>query len=117
MFIVRYLMIGVLFILIVVNIIENQDLKTKIRLANSTGFELSNISLFSIKFENLNPGDTSGYKEINYDYLKDDPLIYTTINHIILGLYVEIPKENKKNTFIVDSVNMENKRLYVRLSQ
>ncbi len=111
----KYFIAGVTTILIGSHSFHYQDTKTKIRVVNYTEFEMLNISLFSIKFENLNPGDSSYYKVIHYNYLKDDPLIYAKINNINLGLYLEIPVENKKNTYTIDSVDLNNKRLYVGL--
>jgi hypothetical protein len=112
---IKYFLIGVATILLGSHPFHYQDTRTKIRVVNSTEFDIVNISMFSKKFENLNPGDTTCYMDIHYNYLKDDPLIYATINDVNLGLYLEIAVENRKNTYIIDSVNLHNKRLYVRL--
>ena len=111
----KYFLTSVTTFLMAVHSFHYQDTKTKIRVINSTEFEIYNISLFSIGFENLEPGHMSCFKDIHYNYLKDDPLIYATINNINLGLYLEIPVEDKKNTYTIDSVDLNTKRLYVGL--
>ncbi|WP_133067223.1 hypothetical protein [Flagellimonas pacifica] len=88
-------------------------MKTKrIRVINNSEHSLSRVSLFSMNFEDLNPKDTSQYKEFDYDPLKDDALIYCVVNKKNMGRYLEIPnKEVLWMTYVIDS--LKNDIVYV----
>tara|TARA_R100001369_G_scaffold86579_2_gene121195 strand:+ start:2726 stop:3049 length:324 start_codon:yes stop_codon:yes gene_type:complete len=92
------------------NIKDTQS--SKIRVINRTNESFSNVVLYSMDFEDLKPGDTSVYKILDYDPLKDDPLIYCSIGDINFARYLEIPSENIRNfSYLIDSV--QNGILYV----
>ena len=89
---------------------------TKIRVVNNSSYKLTDISLFSIPFEDLKPKDTSEYKVLNYDYHKHDPLIYSRANNTNLVRYLAIPPENaKKFTYSIDSIH--NKVIFISTIQ
>lgn len=85
---------------------EMSDLQeTKIRVINRTNESFTNVVLFSIKFEDLKPSDTSVYKILNYNQLKDDPLIYCSIGDKNYARYLEIPNEQVKDfSYVMDSI-------------
>ncbi|HEA22428.1 MAG TPA: hypothetical protein ENH87_16125 [Pricia antarctica] len=82
-----------------------QDGSTKIRVINATDHSFTNVSLFSMNFDNLLPNDTLAYKELRYDSLRDDPLIYCVIDGKNLARYLTIPdKAARRFTYVIDSV-------------
>ncbi len=90
----------------------SQDDTTKIRVINGSDRVFTHVSLFSMMFEDLHPNDTSEYKELRYDPLKDDPLIYCVTDGKNLGRYLTIPDETvRRFTYVIDSVG--NGILYV----
>ncbi len=90
----------------------SQDSATKIRVVNASDLVFTHVSLFSMKFENLQPNDTSAYQELRYDPLRDDPLIYCVNDGKNLGRYLTIPdNEIRRFTYVIDSVS--NGILYV----
>ena len=83
----------------------SQDETTKIRVINASDRAFTNVSLFSMNFENLHPNDTSQYKELRYDPLRDDPLIYCVNDGKNLGRYLTIPDQTvRRFTYVIDSV-------------
>lgn len=77
----------------------------QIRVINNTEHVFTNVSLFSMPFKTLYPGDTSEYKELVYDPLKDDPLIYCVSNQTNYGRYLIIPKGTQgEYTYRIDSI-------------
>lgn len=85
---------------------------TQIRIINNTPHKLTYISLFSMKFPDLDPNDTSEYKVLNYNYLKDDDMIYCMQGDKKLGRYVELPDSSATHfSYSLDSVS--NDILYV----
>ncbi|NKI27098.1 hypothetical protein HCG49_11035 [Arenibacter sp. 6A1] len=79
--------------------------ETKIRVINRTNNNFSNVVLFSMKFPDLKPKDTSEFKILNYDPLRDDPLIYCSIGDENYARYLEIPKEGIVNfTYSIDTI-------------
>jgi len=99
--------LGVVFcFLFACSAIPPKNTKTQIRVINNSSFFLSHVSLFSMTFGDLKPKDTSGYKELSYDPLRHDPLIYCIIEETNYGRYLKIPEESTKYyTYVVDSLN------------
>ncbi|MER3318214.1 MAG: hypothetical protein RIB79_07970 [Allomuricauda sp.] len=96
----------------VANGTSGQEVDTQIRVINNSGHSFTHVSLFSMKFENLQPKDTSEYKSLRYDSLKDDPLIYCVQEGKNLGRYLKIPKNMVRfYTYSIDSIS--NGILYV----
>lgn len=92
--------------------VENQKVATQIRVLNNSEFSFTHVSLFSMKFGDLQPNDTSEYKSLRYDSLKDDPLIYCVKDGENLGRYLKIPDSTVKfYTYSIDSIS--NGILYV----
>lgn len=90
----------------------DQDKFTRIRVINRSGYSFQRVSMFSMKFGDLHPNDTSEYKVLRYDPLRDDPLVYCIAAGKNLGRYLRIPDENVKYyTYVMDSVS--NGILYV----
>ncbi|WP_435136203.1 hypothetical protein [Formosa sp. A9] len=84
----------------------------KIRVINDTEIYFTNVSLFSMPFENLKPRDTSAYQILNFNALKDDSLIYCSSGDNNFARYLEIPKrEAVYVTYVIDSIY--NDMLYV----
>tara|TARA_R110002049_G_scaffold296797_1_gene485193 strand:- start:27550 stop:27906 length:357 start_codon:yes stop_codon:yes gene_type:complete len=78
---------------------------TQIRVVNRTNESFTNVMLFSMKFQNLMPNDTSAYRILNFDDLKDDSLIYCSTGDINYARYLEIPDDKVKFfTYIIDSI-------------
>lgn len=68
-----------------------------------------------MQFDDLKARDTSQYKLLKFDPLKDDPLMYCIVEGQNFGRYLKIPdKHRSKATYVVDSI--ENGILYVRLA-
>lgn len=85
---------------------------TQIRVINNSEHSFTGVSLFSMPFENLMPNDTSEYKVLNYNSLKDDPLIYCISGKNNFGRYLEIPnKDVQQYTYVIDSLS--NSIIYV----
>ncbi len=91
-----------------------EQTSTKIRVVNNSEFYFTGVSLFSMNFDNLKPGDSSSYKLLKYDPLKDDSLIYCIAEGYNYGRYLKLPdKEFGNYTYQIDSV--KSKILYVSL--
>ncbi len=88
---------------------------TKIRVLNNSEYFLKNVSLFSMSFNDLEPKAISSYRVLKYNSLRDDPLIYTTVEGQNLALYLKIPQEMEKSTYIVDSIDINYKVIHVSL--
>lgn len=71
--------------------ISMQDSTTQIRVINNSRHSFTGVSLFSMRFEDLKPNDTTEFKQLKYDPMRDDPLIYCIENGKNLGRYVTIP--------------------------
>ncbi|MGX1930517.1 hypothetical protein [Flagellimonas sp. 2504JD4-2] len=99
------------------NAVQGQEKDViKIRIVNNSDKGFTNVSLFSMKFPDLQQMDTSEYKELRYDSLKHDPLIYCMNNGFNYGRYVVIPEDGPGHyTYTIDSVN--NKLIYVSLNK
>lgn len=78
---------------------------TKIRVINRSEQHFTNVMLFSMKFQNLSARDTSAFKVLNFDPLKDDSLIYCSIGETNYARYLEIPVDGMKNvSYLIDSI-------------
>lgn len=102
-----FLIVGVLsFLVFCGNKNDIQDTKvTRIRVINATNKSFSNVVLFSIKFEDLKPNDTTAYKNLDFDPLLDDSLIYCSIGDTNFARYLDIPEENDKTfSYVIDSI-------------
>ena len=65
-----------------------------------------------MKFPDLYPTDTSEYKVLKYNYLKDDDMIYCIQNDKKLGRYIELPDSTVTHySYSLDSIS--NDILYV----
>jgi hypothetical protein len=95
----------------------NEQQETKIRIVNQSQYKVSNISLFSIPFEYLNPQDTSEFKILNFKELEDAPMIYGTVNGINFARYLEIAPLKRNYTYSIDSIQFENRIIYVSLME
>ncbi|MCL6266245.1 hypothetical protein [Flagellimonas myxillae] len=85
-----------------------------IRIINDTSHEFTNVSLFSMEFQDLSPQDTTKYLALKFDSLKHDPLIYCVSEGTNYGRYVKIPEGNAGYyTYTIDS--LKNKMIYVNL--
>ena len=63
----------------------------------------------------MKPRDTTKYKLLKFDPLKDDALMYCVVGGQNLGRYLKIPdKQQSRVTYVVDSI--KNGILYVRLT-
>ena len=93
---------------------DNFHTKISIRIVNESKFKLTKISLFSIKFTDLNVHDTSIYKNLNFDDNRDDAMLYLTVNKKHFVLFVSPIDVKGKYSFIIDSVNVERRYIYMR---
>ena len=85
---------------------------TQIRIINSTGHKLTSVSLFSMKFRDLFPNDTSEYRALNFNPLEDDDMVYCEQDGEKFGRYVMPPDSTAKYfAYRLDSVG--NGILYV----
>ncbi|MDC6366874.1 MULTISPECIES: hypothetical protein [Flavobacteriaceae] len=100
------LFLGIIFCLLLgCGAFAQKSVDTKIRIINNSKFSLSQVSLFSMRFEDLQSGDTSVYKVLKYNSLMHDPLIYCISDSINYGRYVKIPStEAKQYVYVVDSL-------------
>ncbi|MEO2051232.1 MAG: hypothetical protein ABGX00_05675 [Allomuricauda sp.] len=58
-----------------------------------------------MNFEDLQPHDTTAYRKLSLDILKDDPLIYCMEDNVNYGRYVQIPEEEGgKFSYRIDSL-------------
>jgi len=94
------------FIVFCANKNENgEPQSTQIRVINDTNESFTDVVLFSMMFNDLRPKDTSVYKMLNYDPLKDDPLIYCSVDGTRYARYLKIPEEHDRNySYIIDSI-------------
>lgn len=85
---------------------------TNIRVINRTEECFTNVMLFSMRFQDLMPRDTSDYQVLDFDLLRDDPLIYCSIGNVNYARYLEIPENGRTNfSYIIDSI--QDRILYV----
>ncbi len=85
---------------------------TRIRVINNSEHSFIRVTLFSMYFGDLMPKDTSEYRKLNYDSLKDDPLIYCVTNEKNYGRYLDIPRKDvRRFTYVIDS--LRNQIVYV----
>jgi hypothetical protein len=83
-----------------------------VRIVNHTDCIFRQVALLSTRFGDLRPNDTTEYRRVKYNVLKDDPLIYATVDGQHVGRYVKIPEEESKQyTYVIDS--LKNKVIYV----
>lgn len=88
--------------------------KVQIRVINNTGYNFTNVSMYSMPFDDLQPNDTSEYKELAYDSLRHDPLIYCMNGDTNYGRYLVIPKEETEYcSYVIDSIS--NRIIWVSL--
>jgi len=66
-----------------------------------------------MNLENLKSGDTSKYKILDYNYLKRDPLIYSSVKNVNMALYLDVPENFMNYTYNIDSSQIQYKRVYV----
>lgn len=79
---------------------------TQIRIINNTRHKFTQVSLFSMKFGDLYPNDTSDYKTLNFDQLEDNDMIYCVQDGERLGRYVMLPDSTAKYfTYSLDSID------------
>src|SRR5690606_6237350 len=82
-----------------------QKIKTRIRVINRTDNVFARVYMFSMAFGDLGAGDTSQYKVLNYNSLKDDPLIYCEMEGENLARYLQIPDKNRVFfSYSIDSI-------------
>ena len=90
----------------------SQQEVTRIRVINSTALSFTNVSMFSMQFKDLQPGDSSAFKLLRYDPLRHDPLIYCMHEGVNYGRYLQIPEKGVgKYTYVIDSI--KNELIYV----
>lgn len=86
----------------------------KIRAVNNSGDTLTGVFMFSMDFGNLKPKDSSEYKVLEYDPLKDDSLIYCMHDGTNYARYLLIPDQGAGHyTYSVDS--LKNRIVYVSM--
>ena len=89
--------------------------KLCIRIVNNTVDNITNISLYSHKFKDLDIGEKSHYKIFKFDNRTDDPMLYLKTNNNNFALYLSSPDSMKGNySYIIDSVNIFNGYIYIR---
>lgn len=91
------------------------ELQTKVcyRIYNLSNYSVTEIALFSRSFQDLNQNKKSKYLKINFQKDQDDPMLYLTANQKRLAIYVS-PAEDKGNyTFVIDSIDIERRKIYV----
>lgn len=93
----------------------DEQQETKIRIVNLSQYKISDLSLFSIQFVDLNPKDTSEFKILNFKELEDSPMIYGTANGTRLSRYLEIAPLKINYTYRIDSIQIENRVIHVTL--
>lgn len=93
---------------------DNFQTKISIRIVNDSKFKLTKISLFSIKFTDLNVHDKSIYKNLNFNDGRDDAMLYLTVNKKHFVLFVSPIDVKGKYSFIIDSVSVERRHVYMR---
>ena len=85
---------------------------TNIRVINHSEEHFSNVMMFSMKFQNLKPSDTSAYQVLDFDILIDDPLIYCSVGDNNYARYLKIPVDGLKSvSYLIDSI--QNGILYI----
>ncbi|MEQ8218003.1 MAG: hypothetical protein RH981_07200 [Arenibacter sp.] len=93
------------------SVIDEQN-ETKIRVVNNSVYEIKSVSLFSVRFNNLAPSDTSAYQVLHFDESKDDPMLYCMVDINNLSLFLEIPEDGRNYTYSIDSLDLVSKRIY-----
>ena len=96
-------------------VLEKQE-QTKIRVINNSSYELTNLALFSMRFNNLLPGDSTAYQVLEYDELKDDPMIYCIVDQNNLSLFLKKPENEGNFTYSIDSLDLTMKRIYFKMT-
>ncbi|WP_222983925.1 hypothetical protein [Flagellimonas meishanensis] len=72
---------------------------------NSSTNSFTHVSMFSMPFKDLQPGDSSEFRLLRYDSLRHDPLIYCVSGGVNYGRYLKIPEEGvDKYTYVIDSI-------------
>lgn len=85
---------------------------TQIRIINNSNQSVTRVSLFSMTFGDLMPNDTSEYRELDYNPLQDDPLIYCVSSEKNFARYLKIPdKQVKQYTYVIDS--LRNRMIFI----
>jgi len=112
---IGFLLLCSIFIFCESKSVLDEQKETKIRVVNNSGHELNNLSIFSVKFNNLLSGDTTAYQILDFDESKDDPMIYCTVDLNNLSLFVAKPENGKNYTYSIDSLDLVNKRIYFGL--
>jgi len=84
-----------------------------VRIVNESKFELTNISLFSLKFNDLNLYKASRYKVLNFNKNSDDSMLYLTANNKHFALYVSPGLLNGEYSYIIDSLSLEKRYVFI----
>jgi len=106
----------VAFLIMSLSIIKNDNSQSKmaVRIINKSEFDLSNISLFSIKFEDLGLKRSTDYKNLNFNIDSDDAMMYLTAKNKRFALYVSPSTVNGHYSYIIDSLSMQRSYIYMR---
>ena len=88
--------------------------KVCIRIFNNSKFEITKVSIFSIKFDNIKQGKKSKFKRLNFNIETDDSLLYLTAKSNNYALYVTPEFSIGKYMYVIDSLNEENRFIYLR---
>ncbi|MEE1963185.1 hypothetical protein V1387_10855 [Allomuricauda taeanensis] len=86
----------------------------KIRAVNNSGSAVTRVFMFSMDFGDLQPKDSSEYKVLEYNPLKDDSLIYLFHGGTNHARYLQMPNHGAGHyTYSIDS--LKNRIVYVSL--
>lgn len=86
----------------------------KIRAVNSSKGEVTRVSMFSMDFGDLRSKDSSEYRVLEYDPLKDDSLIYCIYEGVNYARYLPMPDQGPgRYTYSIDS--LKNRIVYVSM--
>ena len=93
-----------------------QTEESSIRIDNATEYALSEVSLLSISFEDLEPGGTSKYKTLKSDAVEMDPILQFKVEGEQFVIYVSIPSSGAY-TYSIDSLDREMQMIYLSVGK
>ena len=92
-----------------------QDI-VRVRIANKSENSFTRVSMFSMDFGGLEPGGISEYKTLDFDPLRDDSLMYCTLDDYTYSTYVQMPGKGAGNyTYSIDSIRNDLVYISIRL--
>lgn len=83
---------------------------------NNTNYIITDLNVYSQKFKNLKPNDSTCYKKIVFNELTHNSIINLTVEKKQFIIYITKPNK-ERSTISIDSLDVENRIIYYKVLQ